>query len=64
MAECADSLDISVKMAAECAAGCRGFMEDTEDECVGDEPVSCYNCRYRRWTLIGDKGYLCMKGLC
>lgn len=41
------------------AAGCPDFREDSEDECIGDAPVSCYNCRYRRWLPIG---YHCMKG--
>jgi len=36
--------------AARIAASCAGFHPDEEDEQVADEPVSCFNCRYRRWT--------------
>ncbi len=38
-------------LAAETAAGCNGFVIDDEDERVSDEERSCYNCRYRRWTV-------------
>ncbi len=44
--------------AAETAAGCAAFRADCEEECVADEAVSCYNCRYRRWTR---DGFVCMK---
>lgn len=43
--------------AAGVAAGCQGFLEDDEDELAAEEPVSCYNCRYRRWT---PDSFLCM----
>lgn len=36
--------------AARVAAGCAGFCPDVEEELVAEEPVSCYNCRYRRWS--------------
>lgn len=36
--------------AAEIAGQCPAFRSDDEDELVADEPVSCYNCRFRRWT--------------
>jgi len=36
--------------AAECARNCPHFSPDDEDECTADEPVSCYNCRWRRWS--------------
>jgi hypothetical protein len=36
--------------AARIAAGCETFSPDDEDEQVADEPRSCHNCRYRRWT--------------
>lgn len=42
------------------ACGCADFKEDCEDECMSDEPVSCYNCRYRRWT---QESFDCMKGI-
>lgn len=45
--------------AREAAGGCPYFKEDSEDECVSDDLVSCYNCRYRRWT---QKSFECMKG--
>lgn len=37
--------------AARIAANCAGFHPDEDDEQVADEPVSCFNCRYRRWTV-------------
>jgi len=43
--------------AAGIAAICQGFMDDDEDELAADEAVSCYNCRYRRWTA---DSFLCM----
>jgi hypothetical protein len=36
--------------AAKAAGSCPDFRADVEEEIVADEPVSCYNCRYRRWT--------------
>jgi hypothetical protein len=36
--------------AARWAEACAAFVPDVEEEQVADEPVSCYNCRYRRWT--------------
>jgi hypothetical protein len=42
------------------AANCAHFTEDCEDECVSDTPVSCFNCRYRRWT---QESFICMKGV-
>lgn len=36
--------------AAKAAAGCSCFHADVDEEIIADEPVSCYNCRYRRWT--------------
>jgi len=44
-------------LAARAAAGCAGFTPDDEDEQVSDDPVSCYNCRYRRWV---EKSFLCL----
>jgi len=44
--------------AAETARTCGFFKQDCEDELVSDEPVSCYNCRYRRWT---QNSFECMK---
>ena len=29
---------------------CPMFLADDEDEWVSDDPVSCCNCRFRRWT--------------
>ncbi|HEX3011701.1 MAG TPA: hypothetical protein VHQ70_06630 [Syntrophomonadaceae bacterium] len=37
-------------VAAQLAENCSEFKADDEDEIVADEPVSCYNCRFRRWT--------------
>jgi len=36
--------------AALVADSCLQFLEDVEEELVADDPRSCYNCRYRRWT--------------
>lgn len=43
---------------AKIAASCGEFIEDDEDEQVSDELISCYNCRYRRWT---DTSFVCCK---
>ena len=40
------------------ALACAAFEQDVEEEWVAQEPVSCYNCRYRRFTAAG---ILCMK---
>lgn len=45
--------------AAKEALQCGGFRPDEEDEWIADEPLSCYNCRYRRWTA---QSFTCMKG--
>jgi hypothetical protein len=47
--------------ARQAAESCPDFREDCEAECVNDDPVSCYNCRYRRWTC---ESFDCMKGTC
>lgn len=45
--------------AAACeAVACNRFEPDDEDEMVADEPVSCYNCRFRRWTR---ESFVCCK---
>lgn len=44
--------------AASVAAICRDFHTDVEEETVADEPLSCYNCRYRRWSA---ESFTCMK---
>ena len=44
--------------AALAARQCSYFRPDDEDEWVADEPRSCYNCRYRRWT---PQSFTCMK---
>lgn len=36
--------------AAVAALDCPGFVMDVDEEVVADEPRSCYNCRYRRWS--------------
>jgi len=43
---------------AHIAENCPSFKPDDEDEMVADEAVSCYNCRYRRWTR---KSFTCLK---
>jgi len=37
--------------AALMADSCDLFIPDVEEEQVADEPRSCYNCRYRRWSV-------------
>lgn len=44
--------------AAEAASACGHFRADCEEERIDDD-VSCYNCRYRRWTR---GSFVCMKG--
>lgn len=39
------------------AAVCGGYRRDDEDETV-DDTISCYNCRYRRWTV---ESFTCMR---
>jgi hypothetical protein len=36
--------------ASAAANGCAMFRDDDDDERCADEELSCYNCRYRRWT--------------
>lgn len=40
------------------ARGCPNFVADYEEEWMDEEEVSCYNCRYRRWTA---ESFMCMK---
>ena len=44
--------------ASRIASDCSYFTEDCEDELVCDDAVSCYNCRYRRWT---QNSFQCVK---
>ncbi|QSX07830.1 hypothetical protein J0B03_08405 [Alkalibacter rhizosphaerae] len=44
--------------AAALAGKCIYFKEDDEDEQMAPEKISCYNCRYRRWTA---DSFQCMK---
>lgn len=46
--------------ARKAAEACPDFRPDCEDEQVAGDPVSCYNCRYRRWTR---ESFDCMKGV-
>jgi len=43
---------------ARLAAACSCFADDVEDEQVSDDPRSCYNCRFRRWTATS---FVCAK---
>lgn len=45
-------------LAALVAEKCPLFTVDDEDELVADDPKSCYNCRYRRWTPLS---FVCLK---
>lgn len=42
--------DEAPELAARAALACGRFQRDDEEECFFDEPVTCYNCRWRRWT--------------
>jgi hypothetical protein len=44
--------------AAHIAGTCSHFTPDVEEELVAEEPRSCYNCRYRRWTAAS---FTCQK---
>jgi hypothetical protein len=44
--------------AVKAAGNCASFRSDVEEELVVDDPVSCYNCRYRRWTA---ESFACLK---
>jgi hypothetical protein len=46
------------ELAAKAAKECGMFAEDAEDELVSDRPITCLNCRYRRW-IAG--GFSCQK---
>lgn len=46
------------KRAAKAAGECTEFAPDVEDEMVCDDKISCYNCRYRRWS---EHSFYCMK---
>lgn len=46
------------KEAALAARECPDFELDDEDELVSEEPVTCFNCRYRRWT---ERSFTCCK---
>ena len=37
--------------AAWIAGRCSDFAPDVEEEQVADDAWSCYNCRYRRWSV-------------
>lgn len=37
---------------------CPHFVADYEEEWMAEDEISCYNCRYRRWTV---DSFMCMK---
>jgi hypothetical protein len=37
--------------AARIAKKCLNFRVDVEEEMIADDTISCYNCRFRRWTM-------------
>lgn len=41
------------------ARKCACFAVDVDDELYSENEVSCFNCRYRRWTRVG---FSCYKG--
>lgn len=44
--------------AEQAALRCTNFFRDDEEECFASEEISCYNCRYRRWT---SDSFECMR---
>jgi len=46
------------RFAAETALECMAFTGDDDDERITDDNRSCYDCRYRRWTV---DSFQCMK---
>jgi len=46
------------ELAEQAALICSLFRRDDEEECFAEEPVTCYNCRYRRWTA---DSFTCMR---
>lgn len=44
--------------ASQLAKECKHFKCDVDEECIEDGVVSCYDCRYRRWT---SDSFICMK---
>lgn len=45
--------------AVKAAQKCDYYKKDYDEECFEDEDLTCYNCRYRRWT---NNSFQCMKG--
>ena len=45
------------ELAVQAALDCGHFAEDYDEECMAEETVTCYNCRYRRWT---QDSFCCM----
>lgn len=41
---------------ASVANSCEHFKEDVEEECIAQEIISCYNCRFRRFV---ENGIVC-----
>lgn len=37
--------------AADVALACPVFRPDVEEELIAEEERSCYNCRFRRWSV-------------
>jgi hypothetical protein len=48
----------SHELASRTATECPKFLLDVDEELVAEEEISCYNCRYRRWT---EESFICMK---
>ena len=46
------------RKAEQAALACGRFSRDDEEECFALEDISCYNCRYRRWT---SDSFECMR---
>ncbi len=52
--------EYDAERALSAAKNCTFFSEDSEEECVSDIALSCFNCRYRRWT---QESFICLKGV-
>lgn len=44
------SFDDQLKTGEQQAKNCTFFIADVEEEIITDDEISCYNCRFRRWT--------------
>ncbi|WP_136523419.1 hypothetical protein [Geomonas ferrireducens] len=46
-------------LAEQAALACTCFVPDVEEEQLAEEDRSCYDCRYRRWSV---ESFTCLRG--